>query len=30
VTSAAGAVAAAEVRLRFADASVKAKIEGEG
>ena len=30
VTSAAGAVAAAEVRLRFADASVKAKIEREG
>jgi exodeoxyribonuclease VII large subunit len=29
VTSAAAAVAAAEVRLRFADASVKAKIEGE-
>jgi exodeoxyribonuclease VII large subunit len=30
VTSAAGAVAAAEVRLRFADGGVKAKIEGEG
>ncbi|MBK5219153.1 MAG: exodeoxyribonuclease VII large subunit [Thermoleophilia bacterium] len=30
VTSAAAAVAAAEVRLRFADGRVKAKIEGEG
>jgi exodeoxyribonuclease VII large subunit len=30
VTSAAAAVAAAEVRLRFADGGVKAKIEGEG
>jgi len=30
VTSAAGAVAAAQVRLRFADGRVQAKIEGEG
>jgi exodeoxyribonuclease VII large subunit len=30
VTSAAAAVAAADVRLRFADGGVKAKIEGEG
>ncbi len=30
VTSAVAAVAAAEVRLRFADGRVKAKIEGEG